>query len=719
MSCQIKSNSFLFDCAPLNISQNAVILFVLRMRMVRKFIAFVFSVSLLFSLLTLAEKKSNDELPEKYKKWLDEDVVYIISSPEKDVFLQLETDRERELFIEAFWKQRDPTPATPENEFKNEHYRRINYANYTFGRGVPKPGWRTDRGRIYIILGEPQDIERFTGEAQIYNSEIWFYQGLSKYGLPAGFNLVFFQKGGIGEYVLYSPTNDGPQALLTSYFGDQANYLATFRALKKINPSLARVSLTLIPGESVSFGRPSLASDILIQNVLSVPQKQIKDKYAEKFLMYKDIVEVDYSANYIDNDSSVRIIKDSTSGLFFVHYVVELTKFSVQQYQEKYSTHLEINGKVANLEGKTVYQYEGSFSIEFDKAKLESITYRPFDLYDMFPLLPGRYKFSVIIKNDVSKEFTTVEEEITVPESESEPRMSSLILGYKMDHVSSALKELRPFTVGSNQIYHQPKNIFHPEERLFLGLQILGLKPKQRHNGVLTFGVFKGDESFYERSKGLNEYLDRVNFVEEFPLQKFPPGHYRIKVAFLDGERELLTEQDEFDITSASAMPRPWVYYKKLSPPEDPVYAYILGRQHLSRGETEKAKGRFEEAYRKKPDSLEYAFGLAQACFSLRNYVQTRQILLPFSGSEKTPYQVYFLLGKSRQALGEYDEAISTYQEAMSRYGINIVLLNSLGECYDRLGLMDEALAAWEKSLEMNPDQPEIKVKIENIKKFN
>jgi len=685
--------------------------------MVRKLFVFIFSVSLLFSFLALAERKSASELPEKYKKWLEEEVIYIISSTEKDVFLHLETDRERELFIEAFWKQRDPTPGTPENEFKNEHYRRINYVNHTFGRGVPKPGWRTDRGRIHIILGEPQDIERIAGETQVYNSEIWFCQGLSKFGLPAGFSLVFFQKGGVGEYVLYSPTSDGPQALLTSYFGDQTNYLAAFRVLKNINPSLARVSLTLIPGESDSFGRPSLASDILIQNVLSVPQKQVKDEYAEKFLMYKDIVEVDYSANYIDNESSVRIIRDSTTGVFFVHYVVELTKFSVQQYQDKYSTHLEINGKVADLEGKTVYQYEGSFSIELDEAKLESITYRPFDLYDMFPLLPGRYKFSVIIKNDVSKEFTTVEKEIVVPESESEPRLSSLILGYKMDHVSSASSGLRPFMVGSDQIYHQPKNIFHPEESLFLSLQILGLKPEQSQNGVLTFDFFKGDQSFYERSKGWNEYEDGVNFVEEFSLREFPPGHYRIKVAFLDGERELLTEEDEFDITSAAAMPRPWVYYKKLSPPEDPVYAYILGRQHLSRGEMEKAKERLEEAYRKNPDSLEFAFGLAQANFTLRNYVQTRQILLPFSGLEKTPYQVYLLLGKSRQALGEYDEAISTYQEAMSRYGINIVLLNSLGDCYDRLGLRDEALAAWQKSLELKPDQPEIKAKIEKIKK--
>src|SRR4030042_6856184 len=105
-----------------------------------------------------------EKLPARYQQWLDEEVVYIISSLEREVFLKLLTDRERDLFIEAFWKHRDPTLSTPENEFKSEHYRRIQYANHFFGRQGPRPGWKTDRGRIYIILGEPNDIQRFEGK---------------------------------------------------------------------------------------------------------------------------------------------------------------------------------------------------------------------------------------------------------------------------------------------------------------------------------------------------------------------------------------------------------------------------------------------------------------------------------------------------------------------------------------------------------------------------
>src|ERR1700730_3922740 len=104
-----------------------------------------------------ALEKRQKELDTPYKKWLQEEVPYIISDEERAAFLQLQTNEEREQFIEAFWQRRDPTPDTVENEFKEEHYRRIAYTNERFASGIP--GWRTDRGRIYIIWGKPDEIE--------------------------------------------------------------------------------------------------------------------------------------------------------------------------------------------------------------------------------------------------------------------------------------------------------------------------------------------------------------------------------------------------------------------------------------------------------------------------------------------------------------------------------------------------------------------------------
>lgn len=682
----------------------------------KKRFLFLIITSFTFASLGLAEKRPINELPQGFKKWLEEEVPYIITDLEREVFLQLKTDKERELFIEAFWKQRDPTPGSPENEFKREHYRRIDYANRSFGRVASKAGWKTDRGRIYIILGEPSHISRFYGESQIYNTEIWFYQGLTKFGLPPAFNLVFYQQGGVGEYILYSPSRDGPQALMASYIGDPGDYLAAYNALKKIQPNLAQVSLSLIPGEPTHSGRPSLTSEILIQNVYKVPQKEIKNIYASKFLMYKDIIEVEYTANYIDSDSLIKIIKD-TSGIYFVHYVVELTKVSVNLYQEKFSTNLKVNVNVSDAEGKTIYQYERLISIKLTESQIKKITYKPFDLYDMFPLIPGNYRLSILIKNEVSKEFTSVERNVTISEDESSLQMSSLILGYQMKYIPSESNYLRPFMIGHKQLYCEPRKIFLPQDKLFLNFQILGLDTDLKQKGLIRFKFFKDNEQFFSITRKVSEYQDKINFIEEFSLKKFPPAHYRIQVTLLDGNHELLSEEEEFDVTSVSSLPRPWIHKKALPPSIDPVYSLILGRQLFNKGEINKARIHLEKAYQSRPTALDYALNLAQVYIITKEYEKIKQILLPFSELPQASYEVYFFLGRAFQALGELTQAILIYNKAISHFGINVHILNSLGECYYRNGLIKKALTAWEKSLDINPNQPEIREKVDNIKK--
>jgi GWxTD domain-containing protein len=674
-------------------------------------------VTLIFILFpfALAEKNWDEELPPKHKKWLEEEIVYIISSLEKDVFMQLETDRERELFIEAFWNHRDPTLGTKENEFKTEHYRRINYANRFFARTVPKPGWKTDRGRIYILLGEPTDIERFIGETQIYNTEIWFYQGLAKYGLPPGFNLVFYQKGATGEYVLYSPTSDGPQALMTSFFGDQTSYLRAFRALRKINPNLARVSLSLIPGESTQSGRPSLSSDILLQNIGRLPQKQFKDKYAAKFLLYKDIVEVEYSANYIDNDHLVRVLKDP-SGFYFVHYNIEIKKFSLQSFQNKYVTHLKINVNVSDLEGKTIYQYEGSIPFELNETQVKNLTYNPFSLYDTFPMIAGDYKISVLLKNEVSKEFTSLEQNITVPEEDSVPRISPLILGYKVEMRDPS--ELSPFQLGKKQIFCQPNNIFQIQDKMFVFFQLLGMNSSSLQQSEVKYEILKDDEKLLSITKRPEEYEDTLSLNEAFSLQDFQPGYYQIVVIVRDGEQDILIEKSYFEITPLSHIPRPWVYSKKLFPLSHPSYSFILGMQFFNKGQIDQARAYLEKAYKSQPNSVEYSLSLARVYFILNDFENAKALLLAILESPEPSYNAYWLLGKTHQSLREFDQAIAIYNHTLSHYGMNTNLLNSLGDCYRALGKTEEALMVWNKSLEINPDQPEIKEKVDQIKKI-
>lgn len=675
--------------------------------MKKKFVLILF---ILASLLFAEEaKKQKNELPERYKKWLQEEVVYIIAPMEKEVFLQLKTDRERDLFIEAFWKHRDPTPSTEENEFKNEHYRRINYANHFFGRTSPIPGWKTDRGRIYIILGEPNDIQRFEGKSMTYPSEVWFYQGKTDLGLPPGFNLVFFQEKSVGEYRLYSPTKDGPQALMTSYYGDPVDYLSAYEQLKEYEPDLAEVSLSLIPGEeSVGLGRPSLASDLLVQRVETSPQKQIEEKYAQKFLQYKDLVEVEYTANYIDSDSLVKVIKDP-SGVYFVHYALEPERLSVNLFQNKYYTTLKLNGTVRDEAGKIIYQFDRTISLDFDEEKMKSVSRQPFNIHDMFPLIPGNYKFSVLVKNEVSKEFTSMEQNLLIPQEDPALQMTSFILGYKVSRVQATKTRLKPFQIGPYQVYSQPNRVFLKGDTLSVAFQIHGLNTDLRQRGEIKFVFMKEGQEFRSVSRKIIEYADLPSFVEIFSLTDFSPAHYNIQVSLIADGREVLSDSDEFDVTHLEAIPRPWIYSLILPDREDPVYDYLIGTQLFNSGKIEEARSHLERAYQNKPDSADFAINLAEVYMALADYKKIEPILLPFlNQGQPSKYELYFLMGRAYKNLGELSKAIEIFDKAISHYGLNVNILNIIGECYFQLGNTSAALTAWEKSLEINPDQPEI-----------
>ena len=200
----------------------------------------------------LSRGEKIERLREDHREWIEQEVVYIITEREEDVFLSLETLEERNRFIEVFWEKRDPHPATPENEFRDEHYRRIEYANQYLGRDTFREGWRTDRGRYYIILGEPRERHSFDGYNEVVSSELWFYQGDVQKGLPSFFYLVFFKRHDIGEYRLYHPVVDGPESLVRGQYtqgGGPEGNIRAYEALQRIDVELANASLSLDPSE--------------------------------------------------------------------------------------------------------------------------------------------------------------------------------------------------------------------------------------------------------------------------------------------------------------------------------------------------------------------------------------------------------------------------------------------------------------------------------------
>jgi GWxTD domain-containing protein len=657
---------------------------------------------------------------ENYRKWLEEEVVYIITPREKSVFLQLNTNRERDLFIEAFWKQRDPIPNTSRNEFREEHYRRVNYANQFLGRGTAKPGWKTDRGRIYIILGEPQDIMRTEGKSEVYPTETWFYQGMTDLGFPPGFHLIFYQRGATGEYRLYSPLQDGPQRLLTTYEGDPRDYVAANETLREIDPQLAALTLSLVTGDqSTYYGRPSMTSDLLIERVESSPVRRIKDLYAQKFLEYKDIIDVAYSSNYIGSAGLVKVTRNA-AGIYFVNYAIEPERLSVNQYEDKYYSSLKINGILANAEGKTLYQYEKNYQLEFEQAQIRDFSHRTLNLQDMIPVIPGQIRLSVLLQNEVSKEFTSLESTLVIPGDDPALQMTSLISGFQVRTDQTPEDRQRPFQLGRYQILFSANRSFLQQDDLWLGFQIHGLIPTQRDNGRIQYSLTQDRKEVAAFSRDIKDIPELPNVLEKISLKDFPPAHYRIRVSLLLDDCEVLTESEEFDITYADSLPRPWFYTKSLPAQDDPIYDYAIGTQFYNDGRPEKAREFLGQAFQKNPNSSDIALQLGRTLAALEDFKALEPVLLPlidhFSSKDS---EAYLLMAEAYRKQGRYDAGIDILNRSLLKNGLNIMTLNALGRCYMESGNQAEALKSLEKSLEMEPDQPEIRALIQNMRRKN
>lgn len=213
--------------------------------------------------------------PSSLKSWTDGAVSIVLSDVEKKTFAQLSTDDERQRFIDAFWASRDGNDGTGHNGFKEEFQKRVETANTLFGGDSGIEGWRTERGRTYVLLGPPVSRAQFKGYGQLRPIELWFYSGKREYPqIPSFFYLMFYQRDEIGDYRRYSPFMDQPQSLTrgTRTSKDAYNLLAS------INSELARASMSLIPSEPIdleSFS-PSMTSDAILAQINQIPKRDFE-----------------------------------------------------------------------------------------------------------------------------------------------------------------------------------------------------------------------------------------------------------------------------------------------------------------------------------------------------------------------------------------------------------------------------------------------------------
>lgn len=370
----------------------------------------------------------------RYERWLNEEVVYIISPGEKEVFIALAADRDRDLFIEEFWRQRDPTPGTVDNEFRTEHYRRIDYANKRFGGGSAVKGGKTDRGRTYIILGEPFDVQRLAS-ADTAPIEIWYYLTDLRWDLPTYFRLLFFQEFGADEFTLYNPAADGPKRLVP--FPDRwrpaKNIVPGEAAAAKTNPpanwtavdkrayeilttyvtsEIAEAAISCFPG----FSEPgdTVRSAALIEGLPALPAKRIDENAAREFLKNKAAAEVNYSIHPIECRSAVAAYPDGSGG-FTVGYALGPRVLAFDHFGDRYFAGLRTTIRAAGADGQPAFHDVRFTPVEMSKSELEALSESSPEIHGAFSLGPGSYAVDILLENTVSKEFAAVRATVSIP----------------------------------------------------------------------------------------------------------------------------------------------------------------------------------------------------------------------------------------------------------------------------------------------------------------
>jgi len=685
-----------------------------------KKIFLIIFIVLFFSIID-AKIKVKD-LPLKSRLWLTRDVVYIISPTEKDTFLQLKTEHEREKFIEIFWKQRDPNPNTVQNEYKIEHYKRIKYANKHYGKEAPGPGWRSEMGRIHILLGKPQQITSFLNSTGIYPTIIWFYSNLGIRGIPNAFNIVFFRPNVGGEYKLYSPIQDGPAALLTNYRGDRNDYNRAYLELYNIEHEVANISLTLLPDERSQTISPSISSTLLLYSKIpQIPYNSSYDSYAKTFLNFKGTVRINHMENYIKNYSMVNGIYNNEK-YGFLHLLIEPKKLTLEKTSSKLYSIIKIYGNIYDENNKNIYKYSKVIPIKLDIDKLSIIQKKAFSFQDMFPLLTGKYRYDFLLMNIAGKEFTSIKGKITIPSKSSKPKITSLIIGNKLIDVSKKKHHLKPFVFNNKQILPSAKNDFNPLDTMFVYTQITGLSKNIIKNMILQYSIInlKTKKTVFKNIKSLNTENNNTDFFKSFSLQKIPAAFYTIKIILMDKTGKTLSQQKtEFYIGIKNIL-RPWVMSTPISSKKeaDAIINNIIGKQFVNLNKFNKSLHHFQKALSLQPSSFEFAINYINNLIKLKKYKTADMALTPLL---KTKHRNNFLLLSSKLAfiLKKYKKAIASLTEYIKHYGANVEVLNMLGESYIRLGDITAAISSLKQSLKKQPNQPKIKQilnKLENIK---
>jgi GWxTD domain-containing protein len=506
------------------------------------------------------EKKRQQELMKElgnpYKEWLEE-VSYIITPQERKAFKQLQTNEEREQFIEAFWSRRNPNPESPENTFKDEYYRRIAYANEHFSSGIP--GWKTDRGRIYIMWGPPDSKESHPaggpyqrpgseggGMTSTYPFEDWTYHYLP--GIGENVTIEFVDPTMTGEYRLTMDPSEKdaltyvPGAGLTDM--EAMGMASKTDRFSRTDGTHMGTPMGAAPESMNEFSRLELYAKI--QQPPPVKFKDLEAVVTSRMIRNQLPFQYRYD---------VLRITDATD-LVPVSVEVPNKEMTFKEKDGIQVATLDIFGRISTLGGRITHTFEDTVRQQIPNSLLQKSLDGRSIYQKAIPLRPGLYRLDLVVKDVNSGNVGAINTRLPVPRyNDTKLSSSTLILADDIQGVSARDIGLGQFVLGDVKVRPRLSATFKTDETLGFYMQVYNLKvdPKTHHSdATVDYRITSGKKLVLHQTDTkaqLGDTGEQVTIEKKMPVSNLAPGHYKLEITVHDMiAAQELTQSTEFTV---------------------------------------------------------------------------------------------------------------------------------------------------------------------------
>ena len=479
------------------------------------------------------------ELKKAYKDWLEKDVTYIITDEERKAFKKLATDDERERFIEEFWRRRDPDPDTDENEFKEEYYERIAYANEHFASGMP--GWKSDRGRIWIMYGKPDERETHPmggnyerpsyeggGSTSTYPFETWFYRYLA--GVGSGVEIEFVDPTGSGEYRIARNPNEkdallnipGAGLTLSEQLGlsDKGDRISGIGGVGNNNYQREQDS---------PFSRLQLLADLS-----RPPQVKFNDLASA---VSTGIIE----ENPLNFDIRVDFFRQSDERVITALTIQTSNKDLVfQDSGGLLQARINIFGRITSVAGRRAGVFEDPVITTATTEELNDAKDRKSAYQKAVPLAPGTYKVDVIVR-DVASGATGVRHVgFTVPRYDPQKlATSTLVLAAKLESLIDQ-PAVGQFVIGQTKVIPNVSGVYQKGQPVGVYLQVYNAGIDQttlRPSVDVEYALLKDGKELGKQAedwRGMSDSGQRLTLARLIDTRQLAPGEYELAIRIRD-----------------------------------------------------------------------------------------------------------------------------------------------------------------------------------------